>query len=143
MVSEKLRQYKHDWYMKNRDKALKESAERQKHNPNHMQAVRKWQRKNRGKCAEIQRRYYQNHKTERLEKYRLKRLLEPEKAHAHDVARRIPLADKCEFCPSTEKLQRHHPDYSEPYIIVTACKDCHEVLDQTLFDAGVSGGLPK
>ena len=138
MVSEILRQYKHMWYMKNRDRALKESSERQKHNPSHVRAVVKWRRNNPEKCAEIQRKYYNLHKEELLEKQKQKRKLEPEKGHAHDVGRRIPLADTCEFCDSVEKLERHHPDYSEPYIIVTACKDCHEVLDQTLFDADVN-----
>lgn len=47
------------------------------------------------------------------------------------------LKDKCEFCESTDKLERHHPDYSKPLEFLTLCKDCHELLHAELGNFGV------
>lgn len=35
------------------------------------------------------------------------------------------LQSSCEICGGTSKLERHHPDYSEPLVVVTVCKPCH------------------
>jgi hypothetical protein len=40
----------------------------------------------------------------------------------------VPLASSCELCDSTENLNRHHMDYSEPLIIVTLCASCHRYI---------------
>ena len=40
----------------------------------------------------------------------------------------VPLASSCELCDSTENLERHHLDYSEPLIIVTLCTSCHQYI---------------
>lgn len=58
-----------------------------------------------------QRRYVANH---------------PEVVAAHSSAKRVARADKCERCGSTERLHKHHPDYSRPLSIVTLCNPCHE-----------------
>lgn len=43
-------------------------------------------------------------------------------------AQKIPLKDKCENCGSTEKLERHHPDYSKPLEVQTLCINCHKKI---------------
>jgi hypothetical protein len=50
-----------------------------------------------------------------------------EKIECRRIAREYPLSDSCEFCGSTESLERHHfAGYARPQIFVTACKTCHE-----------------
>ena len=39
--------------------------------------------------------------------------------------RKTTLGSKCEFCGSTEYLERHHPDYSKPLEVITVCKSCN------------------
>lgn len=51
----------------------------------------------------------------------------PEKVRAQRLARRaVPLKDRCEICGSSERLHRHHPDYSKPLDVITVCQPCHE-----------------
>jgi hypothetical protein len=51
----------------------------------------------------------------------------PEKARAKVYAQRyVPLKDKCEWCPETKGLGRHHPDYSKPLEVLTLCPKCHK-----------------
>jgi hypothetical protein len=33
---------------------------------------------------------------------------------------------KCTRCPSTEKIQGHHPDYTKPLEVIWLCHKCHE-----------------
>lgn len=40
-----------------------------------------------------------------------------------------PTLTQCEVCGSTERLHRHHPDYSKPEEIVVVCIHCHAKLD--------------
>ena len=40
-----------------------------------------------------------------------------------------PTLKQCELCGATEKLSRHHPDYSKPEEIVVVCLRCHPKLD--------------
>jgi hypothetical protein len=61
-------------------------------------------------------------------------LKSPEKIKAHNTAHyHTSLGLFCELCPDddvrTENLERHHPDYTYPEIVVTLCKECHEGLD--------------
>jgi hypothetical protein len=138
LVSEALRGYKHNWYVKHREECLSRSAEWHKNHPKEtMVASLKWNHNNRDKCNRNLRRYYQRHSAEMLEKDRMERKLFPEKAHAHDIARKFPLADSCEFCDVMERLERHHPDYSYPEIFMTVCKDCHAVVDKEVLNLEV------
>lgn len=43
-----------------------------------------------------------------------------------EALRHIPLKPNCEVCGSTEKLQRHHDDYSKPFEVMTLCQRCHK-----------------
>jgi hypothetical protein len=44
--------------------------------------------------------------------------------------RAMPILAACQICKSTENLQRHHPDYSEPNHIEVLCQSCHLAADQ-------------
>ena len=51
----------------------------------------------------------------------------PEKIFAHNQTHRarLPLDKECTLCKSNKRLERHHPDYSKPLLIITLCKSCH------------------
>jgi hypothetical protein len=51
----------------------------------------------------------------------------PNKIISQQIAdRKTKLGKSCEICGSTEKLQRHHKDYSKPLEIITLCSVCHK-----------------
>ena len=76
-----------------------------------LENVRKYRKRHPEKVAEQRRRYAQRH---------------PDKKRARNLTRYIPLASECEKCGDTEKLERHHPDYSRPREFQTLCHDCHK-----------------
>jgi hypothetical protein len=50
----------------------------------------------------------------------------PEKVKAHQQAKKVPLGSHCEQCGASEKLHRHHPDYTKPLEVIILCVACHE-----------------
>lgn len=38
--------------------------------------------------------------------------------------------DVCQMCGLNKKLERHHPDYLLPLLIVWLCKPCHVIADR-------------
>jgi hypothetical protein len=50
----------------------------------------------------------------------------PERQKARELAGKNDMKPNCEWCSATEKLHRHHPDYSKPLEVVTLCVPCHE-----------------
>lgn len=72
-------------------------------------------------------------KTDAYKKYHAKKVLEwvrnnREKARAHYAAhrlRKILKDDKCSLCPTTTRLEQHHPDYTKPKYTITLCGSCH------------------
>ena len=47
--------------------------------------------------------------------------------------RHISLAEFCELCPEDDiqpAIERHHPDYNYPLIVVFCCKECHHYADK-------------
>ena len=69
-------------------------------------------------------------KREFMKDYRIKH---PEIVRANKSAYRdLPIADCCEICGSTENLQRHHPDYSLPDVVLTICSSCHKRIHDEL-----------
>src|SRR5215213_3696754 len=40
-----------------------------------------------------------------------------------------PTLTQCELCGSTQRLHRHHPDYSKPEEIQVVCIHCHPKMD--------------
>lgn len=54
----------------------------------------------------------------------------PAEAKAHKIGETVPLAASCEFCGSSDNLQRHHPELLEfPDIVITCCPSCHKYAD--------------
>lgn len=65
----------------------------------------------------------------------------PKRKRAHAISQHIPLASKCELCPNTENLERHHPNYDYPHIFVTVCRECHNWI--TKDDRAIMRGTTK
>ena len=36
----------------------------------------------------------------------------------------------CEGCGLPKRLEKHHPDYSKPLLVVWLCKPCHAIADK-------------
>ena len=93
-----------------------------------------WTEKNREKDKEFKRKYNLKHSKKLVEKQRVYRKNNPEKMKVHNFVNhhkhKLPLASKCELCPNTEKLERHHPDYDYPEIYVTVCRFCHRWIEK-------------
>lgn len=60
----------------------------------------------------------------------------PAKAKARQLVRQaiksgklIPLAT-CEYCYIKCKTEGHHPDHSQPFLLVWLCKSCHAIFDK-------------
>jgi hypothetical protein len=49
----------------------------------------------------------------------------PEKVKAQQLASKIPTENECSNCGGTDRLERHHEDYTKPLEIITLCKMCH------------------
>ncbi len=59
----------------------------------------------------------------------------PEAYYAHIIthAKKLPLPEFCETCPEDDRnkaVQRHHPDYDYPLIVVGCCVTCHYYLNK-------------
>jgi hypothetical protein len=62
-------------------------------------------------------------KKARIQEWREKN---PEKIAAHHLAAyHIPLPDICERCAAQGRIHRHHPDYSQPLLVMFLCPRCH------------------
>ena len=55
----------------------------------------------------------------------------PDRSSAQRKARRRhpQPPERCQVCGMANKLERHHPDYSRPTVIVWLCKPCHARAD--------------
>ena len=113
MAKEEFKKRRHQEYLRDKSNRIKKAMEWQAKNPlrqkkNHQ----KWQKINRARCCQYSMLNFHKNR---------------EKWLARMVAfYSIPIGIQCEVCASTELLERHHPDYSHPTIIVTLCKFCHE-----------------
>lgn len=93
--------------------------------------VKKWKALNPEKAKELAKRYYMQHREQLLLKSRLYRQHNPEVKKAQKLAGyHVPLGPECELCGSTKNLERHHPDYSEPLIVVTVCSTCNKEIEK-------------
>ena len=56
----------------------------------------------------------------------------PERELAHRIAiRECTVAPgACEGCGLPKRLERHHPDYARPTLVVWMCKPCHAIADK-------------
>lgn len=55
-----------------------------------------------------------------------------DRQRAHNAAARASLtAPKCcEGCGNERPLEKHHPDYAKPLLVVWFCKPCHVIADK-------------
>lgn len=60
------------------------------------------------------------------------RQIHPGRAAAQSQAQRHgrPAPELCESCGEAKRLERHHPDYSQPLLIQWLCKPCHYKADE-------------
>lgn len=64
------------------------------------------------------------------------RAAHPEGVHAHHVANNAVRDGKliretlCEGCGLPKRLEKHHPDYARPLLVVWLCKPCHAIADK-------------
>jgi len=77
------------------------------------------------KYLEIQRDRSKNNKEYNAKRIKKWRKNNPKKVRAHKLSVNIKLKESCEFCGSMDNLNKHHPDYSKPLLVVTLCKICH------------------
>lgn len=52
----------------------------------------------------------------------------PKQAKAQSIAKKLPMASKCELCGSNRALHRHHESYDEPTKFITICCSCHRKI---------------
>lgn len=51
-------------------------------------------------------------------------------AHNRAAKARIERPALCEGCGLRKRLDKHHPDYSKPLLVVWLCKPCHAIADK-------------
>lgn len=60
----------------------------------------------------------------------------PDRREAHHTANNALRDGKlqrlalCEGCGLPKRLEKHHPDYSKPLLVVWLCKQCHAIADK-------------
>lgn len=47
------------------------------------------------------------------------------KNNAYKISERIKIPQICCICETTGGIQKHHPDYSRPMLVIPMCKQCH------------------
>jgi hypothetical protein len=106
-----------------------------------------------GKCKECARRDVREHRAANIDRYRERerrrikstevlerqamylrqwRQLHRDRARAHVTANRACLSapSACERCAKTGRVEKHHPDYSQPLLVEWLCKPCHHLADK-------------
>lgn len=136
----KAYEYVKAWKAKHPEQARKMKKEadrkfRQNHPEQIAEGKKRWQfehpEQHKKTRSEISRRYRRNHQAEVID-YAMQWAEEnPEKVIAKKMAANLPYEPLCEFCPNTKNLQHHHPDYSEPLFVVTACASCHKYAEES------------
>ena len=56
----------------------------------------------------------------------------PDRMRAQNAAARAHLQrpGSCQGCGVTTRVEKHHPDYSQPLLIEWLCKPCHAIADR-------------
>jgi hypothetical protein len=133
-IIKKLRDYNKKWNTENKEKCVKYCLKWQKKNPN---KVRDWKEANKDKRVEYSfKSYYKNKDKIIPKKYKATKLFRkkyPEKYKAQQLAKtyiKIPKRYKCDVCKKQLAKDRHHPDYSKPFMVYLVCRSCHYKLNE-------------
>jgi len=125
--SPQYREYQRN-YMKNyHDKNKEREIEYRKQNKERLKMnTYAWRNKERETYNTYQRLYHKNNP------------LNPQIRRIENLGLNYPLVKQCEFCGSTDCLQRHHPSYDEgmEWFFVTCCKSCHWYADRSTIVEG-------
>lgn len=108
-----IRQYKRQYRLTHpqyREKQKKLQAKWLKNHPDyHRNYKKKWKKAHHSAVLEWNRRY---------------RRRNPDKQFARNKTRFLKF-DRCVLCGAIKKIERHHPDYAQPLLIIPLCHDCH------------------
>lgn len=69
------------------------------------------------------------------------------RAYANVYQRRGKLVSRpCEWCAGTDHLEKHHPDYTQPLLVVWLCRGCHKAFHASVYNLWATcweqGSLP-
>lgn len=127
-----------NWVQRNHDRVLRSKRGYRDRNEDRLR-VESRQRARRARATpegaersrEIARNHYQRNRDVILDRDRIRRATEPEKARARDALNgairrgRIKKPSRCEECGAHRKLHGHHHDYSKPLDVEWLCPPCH------------------
>ena len=113
-----MRKYNKKYYQENKEKILEGNRIWRDKNKERKKVLdKKWISKNQHTEK------YKKSKKEMSKKLRKKY---PEKLIARNKARYLKnLPSQCEKCGSNKKLEKHHPNYSQPRKVIILCRSCH------------------
>jgi len=121
MTKKQIKEYKDEWYAKNREERKDNCKEYYKKNKDKIKEDNKqWRKENPEKNKYL----HSKNQKDYEKKY-------PEKIKAHKLAIyriKIPEGCLCEICKEEKAKHRHHPDYSKPLDVVLVCIKCHNKL---------------
>ncbi len=110
--SKRRLEYFRQYYKRHAEQKRAYQAEYRKQHAEQLRTKqRAYDRKRQNKRRAYFRQYFRLHRTEQNAR---------SLAYSH-----VSLGKSCTRCGSTENLERHHPDYSQPLNIVTLCPQCH------------------
>jgi hypothetical protein len=105
--------------------------------PEKCRARARRRRRERSRCAETaeedretKRRWRREHREWMRERQRQYRQRHPRETHVREITYRLRklgllrLGERCEDCGGTPE-HHHHPDYDDPFNVVTLCRRCH------------------
>jgi len=136
LKTKNIKSYRRNYYLKHKDHVREYQK---KHKDRIREYNKNWRIKNGWVASKkepfdlikYRKEYYQKNK-EKLKAYSLKLYIrDREKWRARKLAQyhvKIPKGQLCELCKVNQATERHHKDYSKPYIVLFVCKECHEKI---------------
>lgn len=138
------KRHRREYYRKHRETAIQEAidwkkANREKVNSNARKKHRQRLRSDdefRSRRLALSKKYYQQHKQQRISEARSDRVQNELKHSARQLVRNavrrgeIKKPSKCQSCGVKTRLQAHHDDYTKPLDVVWLCAFCHGVFRQ-------------
>jgi len=135
------REYMRKYYLKNKDKLKKASAQWRKKNPQKVKEIvkrsnanpktkakkEKWAKDNQNKMRVSVRKYAKRNPGIRRKNQKRYAKLYPTKIEAQKMAQKVKLNSCCEICKDRRGLEKHHWRYDKPLLVSTLCKECHTI----------------